>query len=384
MKPEDIISAVVAFLLGLLSKLVYDLWADRRKKQELTFYKRTVSSFSTSMLGDKLRDSTALLFSGERVQSIQLVSVEVENTGSRAVRNQAFTVRFDEKARILGMPKSLSTSEDMRFVQVEELSAQENAYRFNIQLLQKKHRLGWEMAVVDNTSGIINIEHGLATSISDLNEVDLDVSSVVTGSKAQLDALGRIRRMLVILVGIFAVAVIRDTLTSMVTPAVTAVLNAAIIIMLLVFLQNVLRLIPSITDALRSTALGGTQADVSLRDATVSAGGNFIGRDYVVANYLYDTSISNALSKRLERVYEQIEHVPDYQEFDVVELRRLVERIEGELKKGDQAKPEKVSAWLEILAQESPEIYQALIAQLNELRHLLSPAVQLSLPKPES
>lgn len=234
---EQILLAILAFIFGLLSKFIFDIWDEKRKRQSLTFTKRTISSFSATQLGKELAEQTKLYFNEEIVESIQIVSIQVENTGASAVRKQAFSVHFDEMARILGTPESKSSSEDLRFVNVERVQHKMNSYRFSIDILQKGRKLAWKFVVVDNLSSEIKIEHGLAAaSLSDLEEVDLDVNSVIVSSRAQLDLIGRLKVILGLLVGILALYITKDIAGILQENEAVIILNSIMVALLLVLI----------------------------------------------------------------------------------------------------------------------------------------------------
>jgi hypothetical protein len=360
---QEIISGLFAFLLGLIAKFIYDLWVDRRQRQALTFTKKTLSSFSSDILGEGLRDRTQLLFSNVPVRSIQIVVVEVENTGSRAVKNQAFTVRFDDKARILGKPRELTSSEDFRFVQEEKIENEDNVYRFKIHLLQKRRRLSWEFVVIDNLSGKFVVEHGVAAEGDNLTDVDLDVSSVITTSRAQLDLIGQVRRSVSILIGIAIIGSIRDIAISFLGNFTSALLNPIIILLLLILFYNTQKAIAPLLELLRS--LGESRESGSLM--TVHGGivtlSNLIGRDHIrQTQYYREFSPESTL---FEKIYERARELPENPDIDKNELLDTLKKIEEEVKKGEDAYPNKVERWLLDLGILSDDIFQATTAILT-------------------
>ena len=62
MTVEDLLKALLGFLLGLTAKMVYDLWSEKRKQQHIVLRKIVRSSFSTSQLDEKLRKDVQVLF----------------------------------------------------------------------------------------------------------------------------------------------------------------------------------------------------------------------------------------------------------------------------------------------------------------------------------
>lgn len=386
MTNQEILSALLAFALGLLSKFLYDFWADKRRKQEITFTKKTLSSFSVSALGERLRDRTQVVYNAEPVQSIQLVTVELENTGSRAVKNQAFTVRFDDGSRILGQPKSLTSSEDMRFVKEERFSDKPNIYRFNIQLLQRGHRLSWEFAVVDNLSGNITIEPGVATTGDNLNEVDLDVESVVTGSKAQLDLIGQVKRSIALLVWIVVIEVLKNIAIGLldslgVGNIAATLLNTIIVTLLLIFLYNISNMVAPLIEIIRSLSESkGTLMTVHGGAVSIN---DFVGRDRVTSmstTNMAQMAISNELTQKFAQIYKKIDELPETTGFrseEKAEVKDTVKKIESEIKYGENANPSKIERWLRFLAAMSNETLQMATDALSSSDEGIPTAVRL-------
>ncbi len=213
MPKEELAAALVAFLLGLLAKFLYDIWSDRRKRKSLVFVKTVVSSFNLNSLEEDLREQTQVIYTGHPVKSIHLVRVEVENSGFLAVANQAFTVRFSKDAQIIGEPQSESSEEDLRFVERDLSSDKQNSRRFIIKLLQKSRQLSWDLTVINHEQSDFVVEHGIATTDEKLEGVDVDVSSTITSEKAQIDLIGRIRRVLVLLISIPVIIITRELIT---------------------------------------------------------------------------------------------------------------------------------------------------------------------------
>jgi len=294
MSTSEVIAAFLAFLLGLLAKFLYDLWVESRQKKALVFTKKLVSSFSISSLGANLRERTEVLFDKQPVASVQVVSVEVENSGRRAVKNQSFTVRFGERASILGTPKNLSASEDFRYVQEEKVTGTENAYRYVIKLLQKNRKLQWEFAVINNEKGEFSVEHGIASTKEDFSDADLDVGSVVVSSKAQLDLMSQIRRTLLFLVSIAIVSVVAGPAIAAGGSLVAIALTAIIVLLLFLLYRSAVNAIQLFADSFKLSDLIKPRSSVEILNGTFGDL-SVAGRDIITATPVVQKASSDIL-----------------------------------------------------------------------------------------
>jgi predicted flap endonuclease-1-like 5' DNA nuclease len=203
----QILLTVLAYAFGLLSKILYDLWDERRRKKSLLFTKSVLASFSAGMLEEDLREQVEVRYQGRSIKSIQMVEVGVENNGHAVVKSQSFTVKFGEEAQILGQPESDSSPEDLRYVHRDQSVDASNQRRFVIDLLQKGRRVSWNFIVINQGNEDFSIHPGVADK--NVEEVDFDVETAITKERARLNLADRIKRSVYILVGILTLAVLR-------------------------------------------------------------------------------------------------------------------------------------------------------------------------------
>jgi hypothetical protein len=228
---EQVLSALLAFILGLLSKVLYDVWSERRRKKSLLFTKSTLSSFSIGRLEKDLREQLEVLYQGRPLKSIHLFEVGVENDGYAVVRNQAVTVEFDENAVILGQPESDSSPEDLRYVHQDSSVSSPNKSRFIIDLLQKGRSIAWRFVVIDQQDEDFNIHPGLAEK--DAEEVDFDVDTSFTQERIRLNLADRIRRLVYLVIGVSALSVLRGVFIRQTQELAVPIINMLIIALLL-------------------------------------------------------------------------------------------------------------------------------------------------------
>lgn len=231
MESADIYKALLGFFLGLVAKLIYDLWSEARKEKTLSFEKTVLSSFTISSLDKNIRDQTRVVYNNLPVESIHLVRVEVSNPSLSAIKNQAFTVRFSKDAKIIGIPKSQSSSEDLRYAEIDWEASTQNSCRFKLFLLRKTKNVSWDFAVINHTKADFQIEHGIITKDGNFEGVDLDVSSKVSGQKVQLDLVERLYRIISFLIIIQIITLVRNSIVfSAIHSISTPVANLGIII----------------------------------------------------------------------------------------------------------------------------------------------------------
>jgi hypothetical protein len=185
MSKEKLVSALVAFVLGLLAKFIYDVWEERRKRKQIVLKKSVISKFNPNELEEGIRESTQVLYQGRNINSIQIVHVEVENKSASALRNQAITVRFSDQAQILNVEQdSETTSEDLRYVALDP-QTESHKKRYILQLLRKDSHIGWNFTVINHRASDFVVEHGVAST--EAKKTDLDVETLITADKTQLD-----------------------------------------------------------------------------------------------------------------------------------------------------------------------------------------------------
>ena len=88
------------------------------------------------------------------------------------------------------------------------------------------------------------------------------------------------------------------------------------------------------------------------------------GRDVIIGCQQFNVEheqITNAFAK----IYRQIETRPPDPDVDKPEIQSTVESIESEVKKGDEANPNKVERWLRFLAGMAPDIFDVVAAALT-------------------
>jgi hypothetical protein len=121
---------------------------------------------------------------------------------------------------------------------------------------------------------------------------------------------------------------------------------------------------------------------VNISGNHVNVGGNVAGRDqHITTTNTTTHGISgNDLAKLLEQfqhINKQIEAQPEDPNVDKAEVKETVEKIQEEVKKGEEANPTKVERWLMNLGAMSDDIFQVTAATLTNPVLGVAKAIQL-------
>ncbi len=107
---------------------------------------------------------------------------------------------------------------------------------------------------------------------------------------------------------------------------------------------------------------------------SVSAGGDQVAGDKTTitntstVTTTTTTSVTfnaEAFSREMGKVQQQVDALPGKDDDEKKELKDTVQKIEAEVKKGDQAKPDKVERWLKFIAGMSEDIAKVTVATLT-------------------
>jgi hypothetical protein len=113
---------------------------------------------------------------------------------------------------------------------------------------------------------------------------------------------------------------------------------------------------------------------VSIKGMKVNVGGDVVGRDKI-------TTTHYGASDGFKKIRELIEKRPEDPNVDKDELKDTVDKIESEVKKGEEANPAKVERWLKFLASMADDIFQVTAATLVNPGAGVAKAIQLIVKK---
>jgi hypothetical protein len=368
---SEIVAAVLAFLFGLVSKLLFDSWTESRQKQSLLFSKKVKASFSTSSLSKEIRENASLIYNGQEVTQLLIVTIDVENNGRSRVRNQAFTIVCDSKdARIINDPKYSGSPEDLEFVQEDESKQTANTRRFIIRLLQRKHRLSWEFVVVSCNVGDIKIYPGLA---SEEAQTDFDVNSPVVSSKMQVDLEGRLANITLYLTMTGALILLSEPVKSLGGSPFSLAINIIAICFLGIFAYEIRKIIPLIMEFVRSLDFRKAESWIEAESIN-TGGGNFIGHDQFYPKSA--SKIGMVINTQFINIVQQKINSLEYlQEEEKISVYGLLENLKFELSQGNE--DESILPILLRIAKCSPKSLQLIIEALPALDQ---PTIAIPIP----
>ncbi len=121
-----------------------------------------------------------------------------------------------------------------------------------------------------------------------------------------------------------------------------------------------------------------TEGGVSITGGKVTVGGDIVGRDKITTvTYGLDASALAELTKQFTQIYQRIDARPKDANVDKAEIKDTVQKIEEEVKKGEQANPAKVERWLKFLAGMADDIFQVVASTLASPMAGAAKAIQL-------
>lgn len=117
--------------------------------------------------------------------------------------------------------------------------------------------------------------------------------------------------------------------------------------------------------------------DIHISGENVTISGDIVGRDKITTTYGADAGQMAELIKHFEQIYRRIDEQPARPDVDKSEIKDTVNKIEDEVKKGEQANTGKVERWLKFLAEMSDDIFQVTAATLANPMAGVAKTIQL-------
>lgn len=112
------------------------------------------------------------------------------------------------------------------------------------------------------------------------------------------------------------------------------------------------------------------------KTVTQTAGGDIVGRDKITTTY-GSAEASQRLAERFARIEQLIAARPADPNVGKDEIKETVERIQGEVQKGEEASSAKLERWLTNLGAMADDIFQVTVAALSSPLLGLAKTVQL-------
>lgn len=112
----------------------------------------------------------------------------------------------------------------------------------------------------------------------------------------------------------------------------------------------------------RNKAIGGDQ---NVIEGTISGGVIVQGRSAQVRVQQTSQTNDKELYALFDKLYEAIQSRPSHPDVDKEEIGETVQKIEQEVKKGEEANPSKLTRWMENLEKMAPDIVDVILASLG-------------------
>ncbi|GAW97959.1 MULTISPECIES: hypothetical protein [Colwellia] len=146
-----ILGGIVGSILSVIAS-VY-IWRRTQKTKRIDCVIHDITSlFSVS---DKIKDQLEVKFSGNDVDAVYLISIEVINTGNEAITNQPVNIRLSDKSKIIDY--SMKTFPPVGFGNITEIKKEDNCLDIKIDLLNPEDRVSFEIVSIDNIDDSIDI-----------------------------------------------------------------------------------------------------------------------------------------------------------------------------------------------------------------------------------
>lgn len=139
-----------AFISGLVS--VY-IWRRSVKIKRVDCIINDVSSLLS--VSEKIKDQLAVSFSGNPVNAVYLISIDLICTGNIAVTNQPINIRLAQGSRVIDYSKK--THPPVGFGNIEEIKKESNCLDLVIELMNPGDRLSLEIVSIDNVTDDITV-----------------------------------------------------------------------------------------------------------------------------------------------------------------------------------------------------------------------------------
>ena len=149
------IAAVLGGLAGtLLSALaaIY-VWRRTHRIRRVDCVVTDVASLLT--FSDRIRDELRVTFAGSPANAVYLMSLDVVNTGTEAVRSQPINIRLAEGARIVDY--SYKTEPPVGFGDIYEVKRDGSALDLEVALLNPGDRVSIELVSIDNPDDTLDV-----------------------------------------------------------------------------------------------------------------------------------------------------------------------------------------------------------------------------------
>jgi len=149
------ISAVIGAIAGatVSAAVAVYVWRRTRRIRRVDGIVVEVSSLLT--FSEKIKDKLRVHFEDQEAKSVYLISLDIVNTGTEAIRNQPVHLRLESHAKIVDY--AIKTEPAVGFGPIKETEKDGNALNLEIELLNPADRVSIEVVSLDNESEKVEI-----------------------------------------------------------------------------------------------------------------------------------------------------------------------------------------------------------------------------------
>lgn len=149
------IAAIIGALGGSLitSMVSILLWKSSQNKKRIDcLINETTQLLSIS---DKIKEKLVIQYEGQKVNSSFLFNVILTHTGNDAITNQPVVFKFPHPTKIIDY--KFDTVPSVNFGYIREISNSGNELRLEIELLNKKNKISFDLYTIENPNDAIEI-----------------------------------------------------------------------------------------------------------------------------------------------------------------------------------------------------------------------------------
>ncbi|NOK62948.1 MAG: hypothetical protein GFH27_549293n345 [Chloroflexi bacterium AL-W] len=239
-----LISAVLAFPIGILVSLIAQSTIDRRQKLQLMYERKSEQTFVLAK--EELQDKISIIYQGREIKNLYFFNLRIVNSGRKTIRNQAFTCLFSENTQSIDPSFPRVTTIPPREIDIvpSPHNINPNELRYTIIALGPGQSINIDFLTVNNKTS----EFQVIFRNNDQEEVSFVEGNITSSPDLDWHLLRSILSLLLIVI-IFQVA-------SIVPVAGSLVSIILILPLLLIFIRSVRPVLSAITRKLNSQSDG--------------------------------------------------------------------------------------------------------------------------------
>lgn len=149
------ISAIIGGLGGAVITSIVSLllWKASQNKKRIDCLINEITPLLT--ISDKIKEKLEIQYEGQKVKTAYLFNVILTHTGNDAITNQPVIFKFPSPTKIIDYKFNAIPSVD--FGDIREIRNSGNELKLDIELLNKKNRISFDLYTIENPNDAIEI-----------------------------------------------------------------------------------------------------------------------------------------------------------------------------------------------------------------------------------